>query len=99
MVLAEILQDIHACEEDMLLYERKYGIRSATFFESYMQGDEPPDGASVLDWVGWAGAYTTWLERQEQYIETIQLLRRQSSLSQIIQKAVQHDPIPVPAGI
>ena len=99
MTLAEILQDIHACEEDMLLYERKYGIRSATFYESYMQGDEPPDGASVLDWAGWAGAYDVWLERQKQYIETIQLLRRQSSLIQIIAKAVQHDPIPLPTGV
>ena len=55
MTLAEILDDIHACEEDMLVYERKYGVRSATFYESYMQGDEPPNGASVLDWAGWAG--------------------------------------------
>ncbi len=99
MTLSEILEDIHACEEDMLGYERKYGIRSATFYESYMQGDEPPDGASVLDWAGWAGAYVVWLERQEQYIEALQLLRRQSSLIQIIERAVQHDPIPVPASV
>lgn len=99
MTLSEILQDIHACEEDMLEYERKYGIRSATFHESYMQGDEPPAGASVIDWAGWAGAYATWLERQEQYIEALQLLRRQSSLIQIIEKAVQRDPIPVPTSL
>lgn len=97
MTLAEILQDIHACEEDMLRYERKYGIRSATFYESYMQGDEPPEGASVLDWAGWAGIYIIWLERQQQYIEAIQLLRRQTSLIRIIERAVQHDAISVPA--
>lgn len=66
MTLLEILQDIHACEEDLIEYERKYGIRSATFYESYMPGDEPPDGASVLDWSGWAGTYESWLERQQQ---------------------------------
>jgi len=97
MTLSEILQDIHACEEDLLTYERKYGIRSATFYESYTQGDEPPDGASVRDWAGWAGTYAIWLERQQQYIEAIQLLRREIPLIRIIEKAVQHAAIPVPA--
>jgi hypothetical protein len=97
MTLSEIIQDIHACEEDMLTYERKYGIRSATFYESYMQGDEPPDGATVLDWAGWAGTYEIWLERQQQYVEAIQLLRRQTPLIRIIEKAVRHDAIPIPA--
>ena len=70
MTLSEILQDIHACEEDMLMYERKYGIRSVAFYESYMQGDEPPDGA-VLDWAGWAGAYQILQRRRKQYAEQI----------------------------
>ena len=81
MELSEIMQDIHACEEAMLAYERKYGIQSATFYESYRQGDEPPNGASVLAWAGWAGIYAIWLERRQQYSEAIQLLRRQTSLS------------------
>jgi len=36
MTLDEILQDIHALEEDMLTYERKYGVLSETFYESYI---------------------------------------------------------------
>ena len=31
MTLEDILQDIHACEETMLTYERKYGVLSETF--------------------------------------------------------------------
>ena len=31
MTLDEILRDIHAMEEDLLTYERKYGVLSDTF--------------------------------------------------------------------
>ena len=39
----EILADIHALEEDLLEFERKYGLRSETFFPAYK------DGASASD--------------------------------------------------
>jgi hypothetical protein len=81
MTLPEILQDIHAMEEDLIAYERKYGVRSAIFYESYLQGDEPPDGASLFDWVGWAGAYGIWLQRRQQYQEAIQTLQKQTPLT------------------
>jgi hypothetical protein len=71
MTLSEIIQDIHALQEDLLMYERRYGILSETFYESYMQGDEPPDDAWVLDWSGWAGAYQIWLRRHRQYQEVL----------------------------
>ena len=48
MMLSEMIEDIHVCEEDMLMYERKYGILTKTFYESFMQGDEPPNDAWVL---------------------------------------------------
>jgi hypothetical protein len=97
MTLHEIMEDIHACEEDMLIYERKYGILSATFYESYMQGDEPANDAWVLDWNDWAGAYEIWLERQQQYQELIQSLQKTLPLAQVIEKAARREPIPVPA--
>ena len=31
MTLDEILRDIHALEEDLLVFERKYGVLSDTF--------------------------------------------------------------------
>ncbi|MCX7045610.1 MAG: hypothetical protein NTX50_09030 [Candidatus Sumerlaeota bacterium] len=76
MRLQEILSDIHALEEDLLDFERKYGIRSETFYAAYAAGDEPEDDAWVLDFGEWASVYQTWLERQAAYRNEIQ--RRQT---------------------
>lgn len=35
--------DIHALEEDLLAFERKYDVRSETFYAAYAQGEEPED--------------------------------------------------------
>ena len=67
MTLDDILQDIHALEQDLQSYERKYGVLSETFYESYMNGEEPDDDAWVMDWSAWAGTYEIWLRRKEQY--------------------------------
>ena len=53
MTLDEILLDIHALEEDIIVYERKYGVLTETFYESYINGEEPPDDA-------WAGGGKSW---------------------------------------
>jgi hypothetical protein len=97
MTLAEIIQDVHACEEDMLMYERKYNILSETFYESYMQGDEPPDDAWVLDWSDWAGAYEIWLDRKQRYKKVMQNLRQETALIDVIEKAIRREPLPIPA--
>ena len=97
MTFAEIMQDIHACEEDMLMYERKYNILSETFYESYMQGDEPPDDAWVLDWSDWAGAYEIWLDRKHRYKKVMQNLRQETALIDVIEKAIRREPLPIPA--
>ncbi len=96
MTLDEILQDIHALEEDMLVYERKYGVLTETFYESYINGEEPPDDAWVLDWNDWAGTYEIWLQRREQYRQTIASLREHTQmLSDIIARTARREPLPV----
>jgi hypothetical protein len=45
MILDDVLQDIHALEDELRTYERKYGVLSETFYESYISGEEPPDDA------------------------------------------------------
>lgn len=67
VTLSEILQDIHACEEDILIYERKYQTPSETFYAAYRAGEEPPDHISVHEWNDWAGAYEIRLRRYKQY--------------------------------
>jgi len=75
MTLQEILADIHALEEDLLAFERKYGVRSETFYAAYSAGEEPEDEAWMLDFGEWASVYRTWLARQADYRNEIQ--RRQ----------------------
>ena len=98
MTLDEILQDIHALEEDMLAYERKYGVLTETFYESYVSGEEPGDDAWVLDWNDWAATYEIWLRRREQYREMIQRLREEGTqLSDVIARTARREPLSVPA--
>jgi hypothetical protein len=78
MNIQEILADIHALEEDMLDFERKYGIRSETFYASYISGEEPEDDSWVLDFAEWAGIYKIWLARQTEYRNEVQRIQRKA---------------------
>ena len=88
MNLDEILADIHALEEDLLTFERKYGIRSEIFYAAYMRGEEPEDDSWVLDFGEWASVYRTWLARQADYRNEIQRIQRTTpSLAGLIRVA------------
>ncbi len=85
MNLHDILADIHALEEELLAFERKYGIRSETFYAAYTSGEEPEDDSWVLDFGEWASVYRTWLTRQAEYRNEIQRLQQNApSLSGLI---------------
>jgi len=89
MTPQELLLDIHALEEDLLFFERKYGVRSETFYAAYVTGEEPEADSWVLDFSEWASVYRTWLTRQADYRNEIQ--RRQinkQSLSGLIRVAI-----------
>ena len=76
MTLQDILMDIHALEEDLIAFERKYGIRSETFYAAYASGEEPEDDRWVLDFGEWASVYRTWLARQAAYRDQVQQIQR-----------------------
>ncbi len=98
MTLDDILQDIYTLEAEMRAYERKYGVLSETFYESYMKGEEPPDEAWVRDWTAWASAYKIWLRRREQYQAAIRSLRASTkTIAEMIAKTARHEPISVSA--
>ena len=78
MNIREILSDIHALEEELLNFERKYGIRSETLYAAYVSGEEPEDDKWVLDFGEWASVYKTWLARQAEYRNEIQRQQLQS---------------------
>ncbi|PDV99896.1 hypothetical protein [Candidatus Chloroploca asiatica] len=89
MQLADLLTDIHALEESILIFERKYGVRSETFYAAYISGEEPDDEHWVLDFSEWASVYQTWLARQAAYRNEVQRLQRgTASLSGLIRVAV-----------
>lgn len=75
--LSRVLTDIHALEEELLEFERKYGLRSETFYAAYTSGEEPEDDSWVLDFSEWASVYQTWLARLGEYRNEVQ--RRQGS--------------------
>jgi hypothetical protein len=88
MNIREILSDIHALEEELLQFERKYGVRSETFYAAYISGEEPEDDSWVLDFGEWASVYKTWLARQAEYRNEIQRIQRNApSLVGLIQEA------------
>ncbi|MBL7063733.1 MAG: hypothetical protein ISS49_05915 [Anaerolineae bacterium] len=88
MNLREILTDIHALEEELLDFERKYGIRSETFYAAYASGEEPEDDSWVLDFGEWASVYRTWLARQAEYRNEVQRIQQQApSIARLIRVA------------
>jgi hypothetical protein len=88
MNIREILSDIHALEEELLQFVRKYGVRSETFYAAYISGEEPEDDSWVLDFGEWASVYKTWLARQAEYRNEIQRIQRNApSLVGLIQEA------------
>ena len=88
MNVHDILCDIHALEEELMEFERKYGIRSETFFTAYMNGEEPEDDRWVLDFGEWASVYRTWISRQADYRNEISRIQRNTlSLEGLIRVA------------
>jgi hypothetical protein len=88
MILQEILVDIHSLEEDHLGFERKFGVRSETFYAAYVSGEEPENDAWVLDFGEWASVYRTWLARQAEYRDEVQRLQKNiPSLTGLVHEA------------
>ena len=85
MMAQQLLTDIHALEEELLSFERKYGIRSETFYAAFINGEEPENESWTLDFGEWASVYRTWLTRQAEYRNEIERLQRdRTSLAGLI---------------
>jgi hypothetical protein len=97
MTLDDLLYDIHALDDEIRSYERKFGMLSEIFYEAYVNGEEPEDDAWVRDWTAWAGLYQLWLQRRGQYKATIHMQRTEQTFSQMMGRTARHEPIPVAA--
>jgi hypothetical protein len=68
MTLTEIIQDIHAMDEELWHYESRYGLRSQYFYELYKAGrldDEDP--VETRDYTDWAACYEVKQHREQLY--------------------------------
>lgn len=68
MTLMEIIQDIHAMDEELWHYEARYGLRTQYFYELYKAGqlhDEDP--LETRDYTDWAACYEIKCHREELY--------------------------------
>ena len=100
MTLDEVLQEIHAMRQNLLVFERKYGVPSEIFFEAYQNGEEPADSSWVLDWAEWAATYKILLRRVEQYQKHAHLLVNNSTvnnLAHLIERTARHESIRIAA--
>ena len=69
MTLADVIQDIHAMDEELWHYEARYGLRSQYFFELYKAGqlrDEDP--SEVRDYTDWAACFE--IKRHREQLDT-----------------------------
>jgi len=100
MTLNDILRDIHAMREDLLIFERKYGLPTEFFFTLYERGEEPVDSAWVLDWSEWAATYKILRQCLAEYQEQAERLLKQSviaNFSELIERTARHEPIALAA--
>jgi len=100
MTLEGILRDIHAMREDLLTFERKYGVPSELFYEAYQQGEEPADSAWVLDWSQWASSFALLQERLSMYQDIMMQLVANKTVSgfpQLVERTSRHVPLSLAA--
>jgi hypothetical protein len=68
MTLQEAIQDIHALNAELEVFEKEYGLLSEDFFQLYVAGelrDEEPE--EIRAYGRWAGFYEAKLHRIEIY--------------------------------
>lgn len=89
LTLSDILDDLHAAEEGLHKFERRYWLSSTHFYELYMQG-LLDDGENSVAFAEWAGHYRLRLKRQAALDrlshERVETLRQQTG-EQIIHLA------------
>ena len=85
MTLADVIQDIHAMDEELWHYEARYGLRSQYFFELYKAGqlrDEDP--SEIRDYTDWAACFEIKRHREQLY---------DSMVRNVLQKAKTQRPV------
>lgn len=96
MNLDDIMRDIQAMKEDLLMFERTYCIPTEVFYEFYTKGEEPPPFVSRLDWSEWAMTYEILRERLSMYSHRVEQLLQDTTMthiSELVEQAMQRKPV------
>jgi hypothetical protein len=75
MEIHELVIEMKLIERRISLYEEKYGILSADFYDAFMSGQLAEYDAydeTRADFSRWKGIYETWLRRKQAYAQQIQ---------------------------
>ena len=75
MQLHELVNEMKLLERRMTLYEEKYGVLTADFYDALTSGKlERYDvfDETRTDFSRWKGIYETWLRRKESYAKQMQ---------------------------
>ena len=98
MTLDDVLRDIHAMREDLLVFERKYCVPTEMFYEAYRTGEEPADSSWVLDWSEWAASYQILQERLALFGDESRRLLQSAQVTSyvdLMERTARHESIPV----
>ncbi len=75
--LQEIIADIHALDERLREYERKYGMLSEDFYELYVKGElRDEEEEEIVDYGGWAAFYKMRMQRKTAYSQKLEAFLR-----------------------
>jgi hypothetical protein len=88
MTLMELIQDIHAMDEELWHYEARYGLRSQYFYELYEAGqlrDEDP--AEARDYTDWAACYEIKSHREKLYDALVSDILQETKSQQVVSLA------------
>jgi len=75
MKVHELVIEMKLLERRFSLYEEKYGVLSADFYDALMSGklaDYDAYDETRSDFSRWKGIYETWLRRERAYAQQIQ---------------------------
>ena len=75
MKVHELVIEMKLLERRFSLYEEKYGVLSADFYDALMSGklaDYDAYDETRADFSRWKGIYETWLRRERTYAQQIQ---------------------------
>ena len=86
MTLTEVVQDIHAMDEELWHYESRYGLRTRYFLELYEAGQlHDEDSLQTRDYSDWAACYEIKQHREQLYEvavrETLKKAQKQTGIS------------------